>query len=182
MQITIRRAIIDDAEALVALGKKTFFEKWKDTTSSENMRNYLAETFSEEKLREEISDPSVIYLLAEENSVALAYAKLLHTHPDIEVAEPDVNFTHENPLEVSRIYVAPELIGKNIGARLMEKIFEIAQEEKCDLIWLGVWENNPATRFYQRHGFVKAGTHKFILGDQVDTDWVMIKEITPMRR
>jgi ribosomal protein S18 acetylase RimI-like enzyme len=177
MKITIRRATTNDTEVLTTLGKKTFFEKWKDTTSSENMKNYLSETFNEEKLREETSDPSIIYLLAEENSVALGYAKLLHTHPDIEEAEPEVHFTGENPLEISRIYVAPELIGKNIGAKLMEKIFEIAHEEKCDLIWLGVWENNPATRFYQRHGFAKAGTHKFSLGDQVDTDWVMIKKL-----
>jgi len=177
MEITVRRATIEDAEVLVALGEKTFFEKWKDTTSSENMKNYLAQTFTEEKLKVEISDPSVIYLIAEENSVALGYAKLLHTHPDIEEAKPEVRFTEENPLEVSRIYVMPELIGKNIGGKLMERIFEIARDEKCDLIWLGVWEHNPATRFYARHGFVKAGTHKFLLGDQVDTDMVMIKRV-----
>ena len=177
MQITVRRAIMDDSEVLVALGRKTFFEKWKDTTPADNMQHYLDDTFTREKIAEEISDPSVILLIAEENGRAVGYAKLLHTNPDIEVAEPGVAFTEENPLEVSRIYVAPELIGKNIGVRLMEKIFEIAHEEKCDLIWLGVWENNPAVRFYQRHGFIKAGTHKFHLGTQVDTDWVMIKRL-----
>lgn len=177
MQITIRRAITDDAELLVALGKKTFFEKWKDTTPAENMNHYLAETFTTEKLSEEIADASVIYLIAADNGNAVGYTKLIHTQPDIEVPEPGVNFTHQNPIEVSRIYIAPELIGKNIGARLMEKIFEIAEEENCDLIWLGVWENNPAVRFYQRHGFIKAGTHKFHLGTQVDTDWVMVKTL-----
>ena len=174
---TIRRATKEDAAVLCALGKKTFFEKWKDTTSPQNMERYLSDTFTIEKIEEEILDPSVIYLIAEEEGNLLGYAKLLHTNPDIEFAESDVTFTQNNPLEVSRIYVAPELIGKSIGAKLMERVFEIAQEEKCDLIWLGVWENNPATRFYMRHGFVKAGTHKFILGEQVDTDWVMIKRV-----
>jgi len=178
MQITIRKATSDDAEELVAIGKKTFFEKWKDTTPAENMKHYLEETFTTEKLIEEISDASVIYLIAADNGNAVGYAKLMHTHPDIEVAEPGVNFMHQNPIEVSRIYISPELIGKNIGARLMEEIFEIAKGENCDLIWLGVWENNPAVRFYLRHGFVKAGTHPFYLGDQVDTDWVMVKTLT----
>lgn len=182
MEIEIRNATAKDAEQLAALGRKSFYEKWKNTTSAENMQRYLAETFHPEKIAEEIADPSVVYLIAEENGIAIGYSKLLHTHPDIEESEPEVNFTEENPLEISRIYVSPELIGKSIGAKLMERIFEIAAEEKCDLIWLGVWENNPATRFYQRHGFVKAGTHKFILGEQVDTDWVMIKGITPMKK
>ena len=175
--ITIRKATTDDAVPLSSLGRKAFYEKWKDTTPADNMEVYLAQTFTPEILKEEIVDESVIYLLAEENSNVLGYAKLLFTHPDIEVPEPGVTFTYNNPLELSRLYVAPELIGKSIGAKLMERIFEIAAEEKIDLIWLGVWENNPATRFYARHGFIKAGTHKFVLGTQVDTDWVMIKTL-----
>jgi len=177
MEITIRRATIQDAAVLTLLGSRTFFEKWKDTTPPENMQRYLSATFTEEKIRDEIDDPSTIYLLAEENHAAVGYAKLLHTFPDVEIAESGIGYSCKNPLEVSRIYVSPELIGKSIGVKLMEKIFEIARDENCDLIWLGVWEHNPATRFYQRHGFVKAGSHKFILGDQVDTDWVMIKRV-----
>jgi len=177
MSIIIRKATIHDGAVLTALGRKTFFEKWKETTPARNMERYLNETFTQEILEEEISDPSVIYLVAEEGGNIIGYCKLLHTLPDIEIWETNVSFTQNNPLEISRLYVAPELIGQSIGAKLMDQVFEIARQEKCDLIWLGVWENNPATRFYQRHGFVKAGTHKFILGDQVDTDWVMIKPL-----
>jgi len=178
MQITIRRAITNDAELLVALGKKTFFEKWKDTTPAENMNHYLAETFTTEKLSEEIADASVIYLIAADNGNAVGYAKLMHTQPDIEVAEPGVNFTHQNPIEVSRIYVSPELIGKNIGARLMEKVFEIAKEENCDLIWLGVWEKNErAIAFYSKWGFEKYGEHLFMLGSDAQTDFLMSRKL-----
>lgn len=177
MEIKIRKATTEDAAILTSLGRKTFFEKWKGTTSAENMNHYLEETFNTEKITGEISDPSVLYLIAAKDGNSVGYAKLIHTHPDIEVAEPGVDFMQQNPIEISRIYILPELIGQSIGARLMEKVFEIAREENCDLVWLGVWENNPAVRFYQRHGFLKAGTHKFHLGDQVDTDWVMIKSV-----
>src|SRR5216110_1249340 len=90
MKIEIRNATVKDAEQLAALGRKSFYEKWKGTTSADNMQRYLEETFLPEKIAEEIADPSVIYLLAEENGTAVGYSKLLHTHPDIEVAEDDV--------------------------------------------------------------------------------------------
>lgn len=177
LALHIRQATPGDASVLATIGRKTFYEKWKNTTSAENMQQYLNEAYNDKKVRDEIADSSIIYLLAEEGKDAVGFAKMMHTHPDIEVPEPDVSFTQENPLEISRIYVMPELIGKSIGAALMENIFAIAEKEHCDLIWLGVWEHNPAVKFYLRHGFVKAGTHKFILGDQVDTDWVMVKQI-----
>jgi ribosomal protein S18 acetylase RimI-like enzyme len=41
-------------------------------------------------------------------------------------------------------------------------------------IWLGVWERNArAIAFYHKQGFVQAGTQRFLLGDDLQTDWVM---------
>ncbi len=175
MEIDIRPGGEKDAGVLAALGSRTFYEKWKETTSAENMQRFLAEAYSENKIREELLDPSTIYLVAEENQIAVGFVKLLFTFPDIEVQETSVNTDCVKPLEISRLYVSPELIGKSIGSFLMDAILEVAREQHCDLIWLGVWEQNPAVRFYLRHNFIKAGTHKFILGDQVDTDQVMIR-------
>jgi ribosomal protein S18 acetylase RimI-like enzyme len=45
-------------------------------------------------------------------------------------------------------------------------------------LWLGVWEKNErAINFYHRWGFEKFGEHDFILGDDVQTDWLMKKEL-----
>ena len=41
-------------------------------------------------------------------------------------------------------------------------------------IWLGVWEKNVrAINFYKKNGFVEFDTHQFILGDEVQTDYLM---------
>jgi ribosomal protein S18 acetylase RimI-like enzyme len=175
--MNVRIATIRDAAPLADLGRQSFYEKWKDTTSPENMKTYLSQTFATELIMEEVSDPSVVYLVAEENNELIGYAKLLNTFPDFDYRDESIAFHAENPLEISRLYVAPNLIGKSIGVLIMDKIFEIAESKSCDLIWLGVWEKNPAVHFYQRHGFVKAGTHPFVFGNQVDTDWVMVKQI-----
>jgi ribosomal protein S18 acetylase RimI-like enzyme len=177
MEITIRKAELRDVPALVALGRKTFFEKWKHTTSPENMSRYLDRAYSPDVIRAEIMRDKIVYLVAEANHEIVGYVRLTRDMPSIEEYDPGVSAACNRPLEVSRIYVSTELTGQSIGGRLINKVFELAKEEGCDLVWLGVWEFNEAVRFYQRHGFVKAGTHKFVMGDQVDTDWVMIKRV-----
>ena len=46
------------------------------------------------------------------------------------------------------------------------------------VIWLSVWEKNQrAIDFYNRWGFEKFADHTFILGNEVQNDWLLKKEI-----
>ena len=41
-------------------------------------------------------------------------------------------------------------------------------------VWLGVWEKNfRAIRFYKKYGFKKFGQHKFLLGNDLQTDYLL---------
>ena len=47
-------------------------------------------------------------------------------------------------------------------------------------LWLGVWEKNPrAIAFYTKQGFALAGTHSFVMGDEAQTDFEMVRDIEP---
>ena len=60
----------------------------------------------------------------------------------------------------------------------MEKSLQIAQAKNKQLVWLGVWEHNyRAIDFYTRWGFSKFGEHPFILGTDMQTDWMMVKHL-----
>ena len=60
----------------------------------------------------------------------------------------------------------------------MQQCLEVAAEKGKELIWLGVWEHNRrAIDFYTKFGFEKFGTPDFVLGDDVQTDWLMKKKI-----
>jgi len=49
---------------------------------------------------------------------------------------------------------------------------------KKEIVWLGVWEkNNRAISFYKKWGFEKFGEHSFTLGDDIQNDWLMKKEL-----
>ncbi len=45
-------------------------------------------------------------------------------------------------------------------------------------VWLGVWEKNEnAIAFYNKMGFVRTGTHSFIMGDEEQKDYIMTKTL-----
>ncbi len=65
-----------------------------------------------------------------------------------------------------------------IGARLLEKATERGLAMGLRYMWLGVWEKNPlAVRFYERNGFKIFSSHPFAMGDEVQTDMLMKKEL-----
>jgi ribosomal protein S18 acetylase RimI-like enzyme len=62
----------------------------------------------------------------------------------------------------------------------MQRCIEIAKEMHREIIWLGVWEHNQqAINFYTKWGFEKFGEHDFVLGNDVQTDWLMKKDLLP---
>ena len=86
--------------------------------------------------------------------------------------------TGASPIELCRLYNLQEFIGKGIGKSLMLKCLEFAEENRHDTIWLGVWENNNlAINFYRKFGFEKCGEHVFRLGNDLQTDWLMQRNL-----
>jgi ribosomal protein S18 acetylase RimI-like enzyme len=60
----------------------------------------------------------------------------------------------------------------------MQNCIDKAIELKKEIIWLGVWEKNTkAISFYSKWGFIKFAEHPFVLGDDIQNDWLMKKEI-----
>ena len=86
-----------------------------------------------------------------------------------------------NSLEIERIYVLKEFLGKTIGQLLLEHAFQIAREKGNENVWLGVWEENKrAIRFYQKNGFEEFDKHIFMLGEDAQTDILMRKKLIPI--
>jgi len=75
--------------------------------------------------------------------------------------------------------VLREAHGSGFGAALMEASVEMARAWHADVLWLGVWEHNDrALAFYARHGFREAGDHVFQIGQQVDRDLILVKDLS----
>jgi ribosomal protein S18 acetylase RimI-like enzyme len=61
---------------------------------------------------------------------------------------------------------------------LMDACLKAAARMGFQTMWLGVWEKNlRAIRFYQKWGFSKAGDKQFVLGQDVQNDFVLVRPI-----
>lgn len=172
-RISIREARPADSLLLFELGRDTFAETFGPTNAPSDLAAYLAEAFSPEIQAAELADPASRFLIAEDGAEAVGYARLLQG------AAPAV-VPGRRPIELVRLYARAPWLGRGVGATLMRACLANAAELGCDAIWLGVWERNArAIAFYERWGFRKFGSHPFILGHDIQTDWLMGRLVTP---
>lgn len=168
--ILIRRSTPDDALQIAALSRQTFFDSFARYNTKENMQLFMDGPFNTEKLEMEAADPEAIFFVAETEGKLCGYVLLK------EETQPEL--IGLNAIEISRIYIEKETIGKGVGKKLMDMAIEYAQLREKNCLWLGVWEHNTkAIAFYEREGFEKFGEHIFLLGEDPQTDWLMKKLI-----
>lgn len=169
--ITIRTCTLEDVNTLVALGIKTFRDTFEMVNTPENMRLYLATTFTHQKLAEEFNEPGCIFFVAESDDVPVGYAKVRTSQ------EPSA-YVGENALEIERIYAVKDQIGKGVGRAMMQTCLEHGRKNGYQVVWLGVWEHNAtAIAFYEKWGFEKFSEHVFMLGHDAQTDVMMKKKL-----
>lgn len=175
--VKIRAATAEDAAILSEVGRLSFDEAFTGhpKNAPEDMGIYMDEAFSPATISEDLRDEKTLYLIAEIETEAAGYAKI-----KFEAREDCV--AGEKTVEICRLYARDKFIGKGVGKSLMLKIFQIAGENDCDCIWLGVWEFNfRAQNFYAKFGFEKCGEHVFQLGRDPQIDWIMQKKISHER-
>ncbi len=120
----IRRAVADDLAALRELAISAFTNAYAAHNTESDMRNYIADNFSEEVLLSEINDPKIVILVAEDETGLRGYAKL--------VAAPNEQLLYKNPLEIARLYSAVSAIRSGTGKKLIEYIRQYAAENGHD--------------------------------------------------
>jgi len=161
----------NEIDELQKFSKETFVEAFSNQNSKENMRKYLDENLSIQRLTIELMNSESLFYFARMDEKIIGYLKI-----NFGVAQTD--FKEDNSIEIERVYVLEEFQGKNVGQNLLNKAIEISREKNAKYVWLGVWEKNyKAIRFYQKNGFVEFGNHPFILGDDIQTDILMKRQL-----
>lgn len=165
--IEIIKITISDITELQRIGQQTFQETFVDSNSEENMKSYLEEGFSLEKLTREVKNENSEFYFAKIDNEVIAYLK-------VNYGESQTELKDNKSLEIERIYVSKEFHGKNVGQLLYNKAIEVAEQRGSEYVWLGVWEQNPrAIRFYEKNGFAVFDKHIFKLGNDEQTDILM---------
>ncbi|WP_267403149.1 MULTISPECIES: GNAT family N-acetyltransferase [unclassified Chryseobacterium] len=167
--ITIKKASTAELEIIQKLGRETFYETFAPHNSEEHIQEYLEESFTSEKINNELNNPDSQFFIAYEKEEPIGYLKVNSGKAQTELQD-------KSSLEIERIYVKSSHHGKKVGQLLYDKALEIALNENKKYLWLGVWEENlRAVNFYKKNGFIEFAQHIFRLGNDEQTDLMMKK-------
>jgi ribosomal protein S18 acetylase RimI-like enzyme len=171
--LTIRQATAADAEVLSELALRIFLDTFGAQNTPEDIALHVERSYSRDIQLAEINDPSLTYLIALVDDQAVGFSMI-----GLPRSESCSRF--DAPIELFRFYVDKNWHGKGIARPMMEACEKIARDLGGRTICLSVWLENPrAIRFYDKLGFRKEGTQPYVLGNDVQTDWVMVKDIGP---
>jgi ribosomal protein S18 acetylase RimI-like enzyme len=168
---TIRTATLSDRSLIIEIGERTFRDTFAESNTEADMDLYIKNAFAPKQVEDEINNSDTIFFLVFDKEKIAGYAKVSATkNPEGLIAQ--------HALEIERIYSLKEYIGKQVGKALMEKCLAHASSNHYDVVWLGVWEHNSrAIAFYEKFGFEKFGSHPFLLGNDLQNDFLMKKNL-----
>lgn len=171
MSVTLTKCTTEDAEQILEIGYETFDETFKAQNTPENMKDYLDKAFNLPQIEKELANPeSHFFFLYSKNELA-GYLK-------VNTGEAQTEDMGDEAAEIERIYVRSGFQKNGLGNVLLNKAEEVAKEKEKKKIWLGVWEKNEnAISFYEKKGFVHESSHSFYMGDEQQTDFIMIKDL-----
>lgn len=171
MAFRIHPATPDDAGTLAGLGERTFRETFQPLYDPADFEAYLAGTYGESLQRAELADPSRPAQLLEVDGVPAGFAQL-------RLDQREACIPGARPAELQRIYLLQAAQGGGRGAALMAACESLARERGAGVLWLGVWEHNAkALAFYGRCGYRHVGEHSFAIGNRVDRDLLLAKDL-----
>jgi ribosomal protein S18 acetylase RimI-like enzyme len=169
--VEIQIATANDTDLLASLGRRAFYEAFGQYNDPADMQAYLDLAFNPENIRSQINDSGNTFLIASLHQEPVGYAKLKRNSTVPELKSASV-------IHLERIYALQEFIGKKVGKSLMEACLEISRKEGYEKMWLSVWqENKTAIAFYEKWGFKVIGYKQFIIGQEVNEDFVMCMDI-----
>ncbi len=169
--VKIKLADTADAALIADMSRQSFLATFGPENTPEDIDKFMNEQFTTEALIAEVGTEHNIFLLATINEEPAGYVRLKEN-------SFEEGLVAENPVEIARFYAMPTMIGKGIGKAMMQHCLVLAAQMGKDVIWLGVWEKNQrGIDFYTSFGFEKFGEHGFLLGNDLQNDWLMKKGI-----
>lgn len=173
--IAIRPVQPDMLDTLVVLEQQTFTETFRDTYSREDLETFLNDKKSPAAIKREMQQEGTRYYICYHGDTPAGFLKVnLDKQPD----DKDRTILPPPVVELEKIYVLQAFQGFKLGKALIHHAYAVAREHGAKYIWLGVWEHNTKARnFYEGEGFERFGEHSFLVGSQLDTDWLYKKQL-----
>jgi len=171
----IRTAREEDAEELSRVARDIFYDTFGASNSDADMELYCSQEFTPAAIATLITDPQTHMLLATHDGRIIGYAQVRR-------GEAPTGVPGCPAIELKRFYIAKAWHGAGLARALMSAVADRSLEDGMEGLWLGVWEHNlRAIRFYRKCGFNVVGELPYILGTDLQRDFVMASLIRDLQ-
>jgi GNAT superfamily N-acetyltransferase len=178
LTLAVHRAATDsvDVVELANVAALTFPLACPPTATPDNIASFVDTNLSPARFGEYLRDPARTILVARRDERIVGYAMVVRGVSDDAGVQRAVEI--RPAAELSKLYVLPDHHGSGASAALMEHALAVAAGWGVRCVWLGVSRaNQRAQRFYAKSGFTVSGTRTFLVGDHLENDYVMIREV-----
>lgn len=183
--VVFRAVRQDEAEKVCKFGEQEFARTFRHLYSEEDYNQFVVEGYTpalytgwmenpEYVLYGAFSKPSDSSSDAQEEMVGYVLAGLCSLPLPAEELKGDSSTPHG---EVKRLYVHPTYFGCGIAEQLLRYAISwlrSGEGRQNRDIYLGVFSENPrAIKFYGKHNFKHCGEYEFVVGNQLDREFIM---------
>lgn len=167
----IKKCTLADLSRLQQIASATYIATFRDMCRSEDMAAYLNASFCNERLQKELANVASSFFFICKDGFPAGYLKVNESAAQTDLYDPV-------SLELERIYVIPAFQGQGLGGCLLKHAETEGRKRGKAYVWLGVWEKNEnALDFYKSQGFYKIGEHRFVMGKDVQNDFLLRKDL-----
>jgi len=167
-ELSIRRAVPGDEDALALVGQSTFLETFAGILDGAAIVEHCRRAHAAFQYREWLADAAAGIWLAQapHGGAPVGYAVVAPP------ALPGADAAHD--LELKRIYLLSRHHGGGAGKRLLQQAVAFASGAGAARLLLGVYSGNEAAiAFYLRQGFEHVTRRQFNVGGTLYDDYVL---------
>lgn len=170
--IRYRAPTLADMLPLAELGRTSFVDAFAHLYSTEDLEQFLRESKSDDVVAGQLANPKFIFHIAERDGDMVGFCKL-----GLE-SSFTVDLGGRKAMELANLYLRGAETGGGVGSALLEWAISEARARDYDMIVLSVWQgNHAAQRFYRRYGFEWLMDTVFIVGKQVDQEFLFALDL-----
>jgi diamine N-acetyltransferase len=163
-----------DSAALAKLARDSFVETFGHLYSPEDLNAFLDANKRPDVILGGLSDPSALYLIAEDAGKMVGYCKM-----GLNPVFADYDPGERRVVELKELYILATHQGSGIAQRLMQWALDVARAHCADEVVLSVWSGNAkGQRFYEKHGFSWLADTHFMVGNQRDEEFLFMRPMS----
>jgi ribosomal protein S18 acetylase RimI-like enzyme len=169
--ISIRKALPEDVDLLIKLGRRCFYEAFNDVTAPSDMAAYLTSTFQKSEIENQLMDDRSLIFIADVGTDPAGY---VYSHPAI---TPEC-VSDKAAIQLEKLYLRKRYYGRAVGDALMQISLRESRCRGYQSVWLSSWElNDRANAFYKKWEFKAVGHQKFTVGSDIQNDFILSRKL-----